>query len=197
MPVSCGGPQDARVAVASRGDGVVGLQEAPRLRLPRLRASYSQVLEDGLLVSPEVAVPASDGVDQRQGPRPDRPPLREAAVGVGGRERRPCGAWLGELFRYGGCPDRRGASAAIIGVDGQTVAVGSARRGPAGGSESAVRRELRSSAVTSEHESGIAPDVTVASAGLGARPEVGAARAQALQALRLRPPEGRSGVCSW
>ena len=79
------------------GMGVVGLQEAPRLRLPRLRASYSQVLEDGLLVSPEVAVPASDGVDQRQGPRPDRPALGEAAVGVGGRERRPCGAWLGEL----------------------------------------------------------------------------------------------------
>ena len=197
MPVSCGGPQDARVAVASeemgslvsrRRRGFIFLGFEHRIR-KSWRTGYWYLQK---WLSPRVMASIRGKVRDRTDRRCARLPLEWAVENVDHVVR----GW-GAHFRYGGCPDRRGASAAIIGVDGQTVAVGSARRGPAGGSESAVRRELRSSAVTSEHESGIAPDVTVASAGLGARPEVGAARAQALQALRLRPPARRSGVCSW
>ena len=38
------------------------------------------------MVSAEVAVQAGDGLDQRQDPRPDGPPLRKAAAGIRGRE---------------------------------------------------------------------------------------------------------------
>ena len=55
----------------------------------------------GSLVSGEVAVPAGDGLDQRQDPRPDGPQLREAAVGRRCREPQPRGSWLGNYFRYG------------------------------------------------------------------------------------------------
>ncbi|MBV9001556.1 MAG: AAA family ATPase, partial [Solirubrobacterales bacterium] len=47
--------------------------------------SYAEVVEDGLLVSAEVAVQAGDDPDQGQDPRPDATPLRGAAAGMGRR----------------------------------------------------------------------------------------------------------------
>ena len=84
-------PEKTRIAhLAERCRGV---------RLPRLPSPDAGVVEAaGSLVSAEVAVHAGDGPDQGQDPRADGPSTREAAAGVGGRERQPRGPWLGELL---------------------------------------------------------------------------------------------------
>ena len=91
---------DTRVATAPREDQDRAPRERCRgVRLPRLPSSDAGVVEAaGSLVSAEVAVPAGDGLDQRQDPRPDRPPLRKAAAGMGGRGPQPRDARLGQLL---------------------------------------------------------------------------------------------------
>ena len=53
-----------------------------------------------------MAEPASDGLNQRQDSRTDRPQARQAAAGDGGREPQPCFAGWGAYFRYGNSAGR-------------------------------------------------------------------------------------------